>query len=452
VRVRKIAFTVDTDVQFARNGDIHLAYRTLGDGPVDLMFVPTWASNLDLLDQLPAIKRGLDRVSSFSRLILWDRRGSGLSDRLPGMATLEEGMDDIMAVLDAAGSERAALFGINESGALCALFAATHPERVSHLMLYGSFATTTWQPDYPWGQKPDDREIQIEWIIQMWGNRDTASLMNPGEVKDDEFLDWAARWQRGSVTRDALHDYFKILGRTDVRHVLETIRVPTLVLHRAGDFIVPVDNGRYLAEKIPGAKYVELEGTDHIPFFGDWEAVADELEEFATGSRRAREPDRVLATILFTDIVGSTEKATELGDRRWRDLLDSHDRAVTARLERWQGRLVKATGDGLLATFNGPARAIRCASEICSSLSSLGLEVRCGLHTGEVEVRGDDLGGIAVHIGARVMEMATPGEILVSSSIPPLIAGSGVQFEDRGSHSLKGVQGEWPIYAVTSVN
>jgi len=253
------------------------------------------------------------------------------------------------------------------------------------------------------------------------------------------------------VTRDALPEYFRILEKTDVRHVLETIQVPTLVMHRADDIIVPVDNGRYLAEKIPGAKYVELEGTEHVPFFGDWESVADELEEFVTGSRHPREGNRVLATILFTDIVGSTEKATSLGDRRWRDLLDSHDETVASLLERWQGRLVKATGDGLLATFDGPARAIRCASQMCSRLSALGLDVRCGLHTGEVEVRGDDVGGIAVHIGARVMELAQPGEILVSSSIPPLIAGSGVNFEERGSHSLKGVDGQWPVYAVSSM-
>lgn len=441
-----------SDVQFAKNGDIHLAYRVMGDGPVDLMFVPTWASNLDILDQLPVIARGLDRAASFSRLILWDRRGSGLSDRLCGMATLEEGMDDMLAVLDAAGSKRTALFGINEAGALCMLFAATHPERVSHLMLYGSFATTTWQPDYPWGQKPEEREQQVEAIIQLWGQRETAMMMNPTEIQDDRFLTWASRWQRGSVTRDALPAYFQILAKTDVRQVLESIRVPTLVMHRRDDWIVPVDNGRFLGKKIPGAKYVELEGTDHVPFFGDWESIADEMEEFVTGSRPVREPDRVLATILFTDIVGSTEKASELGDRKWREVLDSHDVTVTERLDRWQGKLVKATGDGLLATFNGPARAIRCASEICSALSSLGLEVRCGLHTGEVEVRGDDVGGIAVHIGARVMERATAGEILVSGSIPPLIAGSGVRFEERGSHKLKGVDGEWPLYAVASLS
>ena len=439
-------------MQFAQNGDVHIAYRVIGEGPVDFLFTPPWASNLDILMELPIIERGIERLASFARVILYDRRGSGLSDRLCGMATLEEGMDDILAVLDAAGSERAALFGLNEAGALCMLFAATHPERASHLMLYGSYATTTWQPDYPWGTKPEEREMQVQWITDLWGTKEAAMALDSSGDVDERFLDWACRWQRGSVTKDALRGVFEILARTDVRHVLETIRVPTLVLHRAEDTTVPVDNGRYLAKKIPSAKYVELEGTHHIPFFGDWEAIADEMEEFVTGSRRAREPDRVLATILFTDIVGSTEKASKLGDKRWRELLDSHDEAVARQLERWQGRLVKATGDGLLATFNGPARAIRCASEICSSLSSLGLEVRCGLHTGEVEVRGEDVGGIAVHIGARVMELATPGEILVSSSIPPLIAGSGVRFEEKGSHALKGIDGEWPIYAVASLN
>jgi class 3 adenylate cyclase/pimeloyl-ACP methyl ester carboxylesterase len=437
-------------VQFATNEDVHIAYRVWGDASVDLTYVPTWASNLDLVDQLPAIARGIDRMASFARLIMLDRRGVGLSDRLCGMATLEEGMDDLKAVLDAAGSERTALCGFNESGPLCALFAATHPDRVSHLILYGSFATTMWHPDYPWGQKPEDRAEQIYWIVESWGMPGAGALLSPESVGDERFMEWAGRWARNSVTRDALPEYFRILEKTDVRHVLETIRVPTLVLHRAQDSIVPVDNGRYLAEKIPGAKYVELEGTEHVPFFGDWEAVADELEEFVTGSRHARESNRVLATILFTDIVGSTEKASSLGDKRWRELLDTHDEATSALLERWQGRLVKATGDGLLATFDGPARAIRCASQMCSRLSSLGLQVRCGLHTGEVEVRGDDVGGIAVHIGARVMELAQPGEILVSSAIPPLIAGSGVAFEERGSHSLKGVDGEWPVFAVSS--
>jgi class 3 adenylate cyclase/pimeloyl-ACP methyl ester carboxylesterase len=442
---------VESDVQFATNEGIHIAYRVWGDGPVDFTYVPTWASNLDLVDQYPPIARGIDRVSSFARLIMLDRRGSGLSDRLPGMATLEEGMGDLTAVLDAAGSERTALFGFNESGPLCALYAATYPDRVSHLILYATFATTMWQPDYPWGQKPDERDHQIFWITEMWGVKGAGAMLAPESADDDRFLEWAGRWQRSSVTRDALPEYFRILEKTDVRHVLDTIQVPTLVLHRSKDSIVPIDNGRYLAERIPGAKYVELEGTEHVPFFGDWEALADELEEFVTGSRHPRESNRVLATILFTDIVGSTEKATALGDKRWRELLDSHDDATSALLERWQGRLVKATGDGLLATFDGPARAIRCASQMCSRLSSLGLEVRCGLHTGEVEVRGDDVGGIAVHIGARVMELARPGEILVSSAVPPLIAGSGVVFEERGSHSLKGVDGEWPVYAVSSM-
>jgi class 3 adenylate cyclase/pimeloyl-ACP methyl ester carboxylesterase len=442
---------VESDVQFATNEGIHIAYRAWGTDEADLLYVPTWASNLDLIDEFPPIARGIERIASFARVIMLDRRGSGLSDRLPGMATLEEGMDDLNAVLDAAGSERTALLGFNESGPLCALYAATYPDRVSHLILYATFATTTWQPDYPWGQKPEEREEQIFWITQTWGVGGAGAMLSPESADDERFLRWAARYQRGSVTRDALPDYFRILEKTDVRHVLETIQVPTIVLHRKDDRTVPVDNGRYLAEKIPGAKYVELEGTEHVPFFGDWESLADELEEFVTGSRHPHEGNRVLATILFTDIVGSTEKAAAMGDSRWRDLLDTHDETVKSLLERWQGRLVKATGDGLLATFDGPARAIRCASQMRNRLSSLGLQVRCGLHTGEVEVRGDDVGGIAVHIGARVMELAQPGEILVSSAIPPLIAGSGVSFEEKGSHTLKGVDGEWPVYAVSSI-
>ena len=439
---------MDSPVRFAENGGVRLAYRTFGDAPEDLVFVPTWLSNLDLIDTFDPIANSLESMASFVRVIVLDRRGTGLSDRLSGVATLEEGMDDLLAVLDAAGAERTTLFGLNESGPLCALFAATHPDRVRSLVLYGSFATTVWKPDYPWGQRPEERDLQIAALMQVWGEEGTGGLINQGAEVDPEFERWAVRWQRNSVTRDALPGIFEILAETDVRHVLPTIQVPTLVLHRREDPIVPVDNGRYLAEHIPGARLVELSGINHLPFLGEWEEILDEVEEFVTGVRRARGGQRMLATILFTDIVGSTKKAGELGDEKWRRLLDDYDEIVRQHLDRFQGRLIKRTGDGHFATFDGPARALRCACAIRTSVKRLGIEIRSGLHTGEVEVRNDDLGGIAVHIGARVSALAGAGEVLVSSAVPPLVAGSGIDFRDRGTHELRGVDGRWTLYAV----
>lgn len=435
-------------VRFTENDGVRLAFRVIGDGDTDLVFVPTWLSNLDLIDAYKPLADSIESMSSFARVIVLDRRGTGLSDRLSGVATLEEGMDDLQAVLDAAGAEKVSLFGLNESGTLCALFAATYPERVRSLVLYATFATTMWHPDYPWGQKREERVEQIEAISQLWGHEDTGALFNQGPADDDEFRHWAVRWARNSVTRDALPGIFEMLEKTDVRHVLPSIRVPTLVLHRTDDAVVPVENGRYLAQHIPGAKYVEMPGADHLPFLGDWETIADEVEEFITGTRRARGLQRVLATILFTDIVGSTQKAAELGDERWRKLLDDYDEIVRRDLDRFQGQLIKNLGDGHFATFDGPARALRCACSIRTSVKRLGIDVRCGLHTGEVEVRGEDLGGIAVHIGARVMSLAGAGDVLVSGAVPPLVAGSGIDFEDCGTHELRGIEGKWALYRV----
>ncbi len=435
-------------VHYAKNGDVHIAYRVLGAGPIDLLFVPIWTSNLDLYDAWAPVAQSLEAVTSFARLIVVDRRGTGLSDRTHGIATLEEGMDDMLAVLDDAGSEQTALIGFNESGSLCALMAATHPDRVSALILYGSYAATVRQDDYPWAPTPEERDAQIQFMIEVWGSEEFAFILNPASHSDPEFREWAAKWERNSVTRDALPAAYNVLARTDVRHVLPLIRVPTLVLHRKDDPLVIVDNGRYLAEKIPGARYVELDGDDHIPFLGDWQAIVDEMEEFLTGARRPREPNRVLATILFTDIVGSTQKATELGDRRWKETLDRHDDLVRHELERSGGRLIKTVGDGVLATFDGPARAIRCACRLRERVQSLGLEWRAGLHTGEVEIRGDDVGGIAVHIGARVAERAGPGELLVSSAMPSLVAGSGIEFVDVGETELRGIEGKWRLFRV----
>ncbi len=436
-------------VHYAKNGDVHIAYR-IHEGPVggslDVLFIPIWTSNLDLYDSWEPVARSLQELTRFARLIVVDRRGTGLSDRTHGIATLEEGVDDMLAVLDAAGSERAAVVGFNESGSLCAMLAATKPERVSALILYGSFAATVRQDDYPWAPSEEERDQQIAIMIDQWGSEEFAFVLNPASHNDPSFREWAAKWQRNSVSRDALPAAYDVLARTDVRHVLPLIRVPTLVLHRRDDPLVIVDNGRYLAEKIPGARYVELEGDNHIPFLGDWQTIVDEVEEFLTGQRSQREPDRVLAAILFTDIVGSTQKAAEVGDRRWKELLDQHDEIVRAELARANGKLIKSVGDGVLATFDGPARAIRCACRIRDRLAELGLKSRAGLHVGEVELRGEDVGGIAVHIGARVAEKAAPGELLVSGSVPPLIAGSGISFSELEETELRGMEGTWQIY------
>ena len=440
---------MESDVRFAENDGIRLAYKTYGEGPVDIVFVPMWASNLDIYDDYPPLTDAFSSMSSFARVIVYDRRGAGLSDRLCGVATLEEGMDDLSAILDAAGAKQVTVMGLNESGSLYCLFAATHPQRVRSLILYGTYATTTWHEDYPWGQNPEEREFQIEAMRQFWGTDEGgALLMNPSALEDRTFVRWASRWQRNSVSRDALPGVFEMLEKTDVRQVLPSIRVPTLVLHRKDDYAVPAENGRYLAEKIPKAKLVELEGSDHIPFLGDWQSVEEEIEEFITGSRRPREKTRVLATILFTDIVGSTKRAAEMGDTAWRSLLDDFDVTVRRQLDRWQGRLIKQTGDGHFATFDGPARAIRCACNLREAVRDLGIDIRAGLHTGEVEVLGEDLGGIAVHIGARVSSLAGPGEVLVSSSVPPLVAGSGLDFTEHGIHELRGIDGKWMLYSV----
>lgn len=433
-------------VGYAKNGDVHLAYKVLGEGDITIMVVPMWFSNLDLLPQHPVMARSLEQITRVARVVLWDRRGSGLSDRLCGPATLEEGMDDLIAVLDASGTEKAALFGFNEAGTLCALAAATRPDRVSGLILYGSYAATTWHADYPWGQSEEERAMQIEWICENWGSEEVSQVMMAG--LDRSAIEWARRWQSLSLSPDALPHFYEMLAKTDVRAILPSIRVPTLIMHRKDDVSVPVDNGRYLAKAIPGARYVELEGAVHVPFFSDWHEIQGEIEEFLTGERKLSGPERVLATILFTDIVGSTERAAELGDSRWRELLDLHDRTARRSVDRYGGRLVKTIGDGVLATFDGPARAIRCATGLRDEMREHGLDLRAGVHTGEVEVIGEDIGGIAVHIGARVSALAEAGEVLVSPAVPPLVAGSGLRFEDRGLRELKGVDGAWNLYAV----
>lgn len=434
------------DVRYARNGEVSLAYTVLGSGDVDLVYVPLWWSNLDVLLGYPTVARFFERMATYSRLLIYDRRGSGLSDRLTGTASLEDSVDDLLAVIEAAGMRRPALLAFNEGATVAALAAASHPGSIGSIILYGAYVSTTQRDDYPWGTPADERAQEIAWITALWPGRELAELMLPGAEPD--LVDFIQRLLRNSISKDALARAYELLGETDVRHVLPSIRVPALVLHRRDDQSVDIGNGRYIAERIPEARFVELEGHLHPPFLGEADAFHEEVEEFLTGHRSPRIDGRVLATILFTDIVASTELAARLGDRDWRALLDRHDALAKALLTQYAGRLVKSTGDGVMATFDGPARAIRCALALVRALRDLGLDVRAGLHTGEVELRGDDLGGIAVHIAARVCELAEPGRVYVSGAVPPLVAGSGISFEDAGPATLRGVEGSWQVQRV----
>lgn len=389
----------------------------------------------------------LERLASFSRLILFDKRGTGLSDRVTDLPTLEQRMDDVRAVMDAAGSQRAAIFGVSEGVPMSILFAASHPDRTSALALYGGMAKAVASDDYPWAPDPEVVEYSLTGVEMFWGQGVSLEVFAPSVADDARTKEAWSKFERLGASPGAMASLMKMFAEIDVRHVLPVISVPTLIIHRKGDRAVNVGGSRWMAQQIPGAKYVELQGIDHVPFFGDTDSVIDEIEEFLTGVRPSPIPDRILATVLFTDIVGSTERASDIGDAKWRELLQEHDVIVRRELERFRGREVKTTGDGFLATFDGPARAIQCAATIGRTLGGLNIDIRAGLHTGECEVMASDVGGIAVHIAARVSAMAGAGEILVSSTVKDLVAGSGIGFEDRGSHTLKGVPGEWRIFA-----
>jgi class 3 adenylate cyclase len=441
---------MEPQTRYARSEDLHIAYQVVGAGPRDLVLVPPFVSHIEHYWEDPLVSRFLTRLASFSRLILFDKRGTGLSDRVPPdrLPTLEQRMDDVRAVLDAAGSQRAALFGPSEGGPMSALFAATYPQRTSALILYGTFASTIRDAGYPWAMDPKERDKVIQAISDRWGQGTYVDLLAPSLAGDERFRNWWARLERLGASPGAAMALRRMNGQIDIRQTLSAIRVPTLVLHRSGDLDTSIEEGRYLAAHIPGARFVDLPGADHLPWVGDQDTLLDEVQEFLTGTRPAAEPDRVLATVVFTDIVASTERAAELGDRRWRDLLFSHHAIVRRELERFRGREVKTVGDGFLATFDGPARAVRCACAIRDRVGGLGLSIRAGLHTGECELIGDDVGGMAVHIGARVAATARAGEVLVSNTVKDLVVGSGIQFVDRGSHRLKGVPGSWRLFAV----
>jgi pimeloyl-ACP methyl ester carboxylesterase len=436
--------------QYARSGDVSIAYQVVGEGPIDLVLGLGFATHLEIEWEAPTFARFCDRLSSFSRLILFDKRGTGLSDPVTEAPTLEQRVDDVRAVMDAAGSERAAFFGISEGGPMGILSAATHPERITALVLHGAMARTTEAADYPWASPADAlREAAAEFIAPFWGQDVTGmiELFAPSLAGDAEARELLERQQRSAASPAMVQQIFEMFLDIDVRAILPTIRVPTLVLHRRGDRVVNWRAGEHLAGQIPGARYVELPGIDHLPWAGDQDAVVGEVEEFLTGARSVAEPDRVLATVMFTDIVGSTKRAAEIGDARWRDLLERHQEAVRRELMRFRGREVKSLGDGCLATFDGPARSIQCGQAITEMARTSGLEVRVGLHSGEVELMDGDVGGIAVHIAARVGALAGEGEVLVTSTVKDLVAGSGIRFEERGATTLKGIPDEWRLFA-----
>jgi pimeloyl-ACP methyl ester carboxylesterase len=435
------------ETRYADSGGVKIAYQVLGDGPRDLVFVMGWVSNIEVFWEEPTLARFLTRLASFSRLILFDKRGTGLSDRVTDMPSLEVRMDDVRAVTDAVASERAALFGVSEGGPMCALFSATYPSRVSALIMQGGFPRRTRTPDFPWGPTKEERRAWIEQMRREWGGPFGLAVRAPSMIGDERFSRWWARLLRMSASPAAVTTLMAMNADIDIRHILRAIHVPSLLLHSPRDMTVEYGASLYMAERIPGARLVELSGPDHLPWLSDADVVLGEIEEFITGVRYAVEPDRVLATVLFTDIVGATEKATSLGDRRWRDLLDGHNVLVRRELARFRGREIKTAGDGFFAAFDGPARAVRCACAVSRGMQSLGLEVRAGLHTGECEIMGDDMGGIAVHIGARIAALAAPGEVLVSSTVKDLVAGSGLSFRDQRVATLKGVEGEWKLYA-----
>jgi len=436
--------------EYARSGDTSIAYQVVGDGPIDLVAVLGFATHLELQWEMPPFARFFERLSSFSRVILFDKRGTGLSDPVAEVPTLEQRIDDVRAVMEAAGSERAALFGVSEGGPMSALFAATDPDRVSALVLHGAMGRTTEAPDYPWASPTEAlRESADEFIVPYWGRQPEGiiELFAPSLASDPNALELTARMERSAASPAMVRQIFEMFLGIDVRTVLPTIHVPALVIHRRGDRVVNRRAGEELARQIPGARFVELPGIDHLPWAGDAQAVLGEIEEFLTGERSSPEPERVLATVMFTDIVGSTQRAAELGDARWRELLAAHQASVRRELQRFRGREVKMLGDGCLATFDGPARAIRCGHAITQAARAAGLEVRVGLHCGEVELLEDDVGGIAVHIAARIGTTATADEVLVSSTVKDLVAGSGIPFADRGTQRLKGMSEDWRLFA-----
>lgn len=438
-----------SEIRYAKSGDVNIAYEIRGDGPFDLVYVPGWWSHLEEARASEETASALNRLASFCRLIRFDKRGTGMSDRVSAPATLEQRMDDVRAVMDAAGSTRAALYGVSEGGTMSILFAATYPDRTRALILYGSYPRRVSAPDYPWAPDPAWWQHYAEEIERHWGvDAFDIEMRWPSHADDPQARAWWVASRRRSMSPGAARALAEMNAKIDVRHVLPSIRVPTLILNCVGDRVSSIEGARYMKERISEAKLVELPGEDHVQSREVAELVIAEVQEFLTGVRPTPEDDRVLATVLFTDIVNGTAKAAQLGDRGWRQLVDQHHALVRTELERYRGREMDTAGDGFFATFDGPARAIRCALAIRGGLASLGIAVRAGLHTGETETIAGKAGGIAVITAARVRECADPDEVLVSSTVHDLVAGSGIAFTDRGVRTLKGVPGEWRLFSV----
>jgi class 3 adenylate cyclase len=439
------------ETRFTRVGEDRIAYQVLGEGPIDLVYLPSSNDCIDVIWEYPPYERLLRRLAAFSRLIMFDRRGAGASDAAPtdGLAAWESWADDANAVLDTVGSESAALLGQSDGGPLAILFAATRPERTRALILHNSTARFLRDDDYPFGLTRDESDSTMEFLADAWGTSAIARL-TPQLAADPAYVRWLTKSQRLTHRRRDVATYFQWVQYTDVRQVLSAVRAPTLVLHRKDVPFVTVEQGRYLAEHIQDARFVTLEGAQSVVFEEPNDDVLEHIEQFLGGLRGPTEADRALAAILYTDIVGSTERVSTMGDREWRNLLDTHDAVALTMVEQHRGKIIRTTGDGILATFDGPGRAIRCAIALGDALRPMGLEIRAGLHTGEVEMRGTDIAGIAAHIAARVLEAARPGELLVSAAVPMLVAGSGFEFEDRGEYELKGVPGNWKLFTVAT--
>jgi class 3 adenylate cyclase/pimeloyl-ACP methyl ester carboxylesterase len=436
------------DIQYTRSGDVVLAYQVVGAGPTDLVFVPGWISNIEMAWELPEFARFLDRLASFARLIWFDKRGTGLSDRVSGQVTLEERADDIRAVMDAAGSRRAALVGWYEGGAIAANFAATYPQRVSALVIGSFTARAAHDAGEPWGIDPDLMALITERVEDAWGTAAVARLVSPSTAGDARFLAFWSRYERASASPTAAAAMIRWNLRIDVRATLPAISSPALLIHRKDVRLVPAAAVRHAADQIPGSKYLELEGQDMFPFVGDSEAILGAIQEFLTGAPPPLDTDRVLATLLFTDVVGSTQTIGEIGDAAWDDLLHAHRQSVRRSLERFRGREADTAGDGFFAVFDGPARALRCAAEIRDRAAEIGLRLRLGLHTGEVRLAGQSVVGMAVHVAARVAALAEPGQILATGTVKDLVLGSGIRFGERRDAVLKGVPGSWRLYAL----
>ena len=438
--------------RYARSGDLSIAYQVLGSGPFDLVFVHGWVSHLDLQWEEPHLAAFLNRLASFARLIIFDKRGTGLSDRvaLSELPTLEERMDDLRAVMDAAGSENASVFGTSEAGAMCLLFAATYPPRVRSVLTFGSYAKRIRSADYPWAPTREEREAAYREVLETWGGTTGMETVFPSMIGNPPFEQWLGAYFRAAASPAAAVALLRMNSEADVRAILPTVRVPAMIMNRIEDGDVRVEEARYIAAQIPGATLKLFPGADHVPWVGHQEDILGEIEEFLTGERHADTLDRVLATILSTDIAGSTELVARLGDRTWRDLLERHHAVVRRELQRYRGREIDTAGDGFFASFDGPARAIRCAKAVIAETANMGVQVRAGLHTGECEILGDKLTGIAVHTAARVAATASPGEVLVSATVRDLVAGSGITFVERGEHSLKGLPDRLRLFAVES--